>query len=196
MTGDPLCEIDSLLRGCVIVQWSYQGVMRSQLCDANAGTLAISLADWIGVTVLAPDGEGGPSIVAQSPFLISVYPNPGGRRSTATITSAPQSLHNGLDPTFLVTSWANVERWRWWWSNDLAVAVGQALMIEALGLTAPIAQWYEVAAVVPPAGGATPLLAFDRWEAWPPGFISLALRPQVAAGMDYAQIRAYIKSEV
>ena len=197
MTGDALTSKSSFTRGCVIVQWSYQGVIRSQVCDPNAGTLAISLADWVAVTVLAPDaGEEGPSIVSQTPFLISVYPNHGGRRTTATLTCAPQSLTAGFASVVPLLTWANVDRWRWWWAADNAGAPGQGVMITVSGLFgAPVVEWYEPAAIVPPFGGWTPLLVADRWQAWIPGSFSVTLTPLVA-GMYDAQIRAYIKSEV
>lgn len=199
MTGDPLTALDQDRRMCVIVTWRYQGQDQSQVCDANTSQLAISLADSVSVTYLRYDPV---SFLARAPLLVSVYPGRG--VSTAKITSAPQSLHNGgppIAPLIPVGTWARVKRWRWFWGQTTPAVPGGVMALEvAVSTTAGLvlARWLDLAGTLPGAPvlvGGTPLLVFDRWEPWVPDASLIQLQPQ-GIDLDYATLVAEIQPEV
>jgi hypothetical protein len=200
MVGDPLVATIQNPPKAVWVQWTQQGISQGQVCDANAGQLAIALADSVTVTVLGVQSEADDGV----PWLISVYPGRG--ITTATITTVPQSMHNsdgggGLLSAIIPTeTWARVSRWRWFWAVEDSFVPPAVATLEVT-VTTPggqfLARWFETASgVSPTATGNSPLLAFDRWEPWlGAGAFAMRLRP-TGGDIAYAIVQAEIRTEV
>lgn len=200
MRGDPLTEDGAGLSAALVIQWSYQGQVQSQIVDINTAQLAIGLADWVSVYYVALE-TGFDSFPV--PLVISVYPNARGQISTARITLARQSLHNGVSPTFPVGTWARVARWRWFWGQTTPAAPGGIMGLEVViddlagGV---VARWLDLATslpgtIEPVVVGISPLLAFDRWEPWVPNAWGMRLQP-IGVDLDWALIVGEIRSEV